>query len=62
MFQVKLVLYTGGTAVKELLFDGGGSTYLNWFSSARLREDEYHDWPWTDLQTNSYTQFFSIAG
>ncbi|CAL1546478.1 unnamed protein product, partial [Lymnaea stagnalis] len=48
--------YKHNTKVKHVLFDGSGSTYLNWFDRNRVKDS-----PWIDLKTKS-ANIFSIAG
>jgi hypothetical protein len=54
---VKLELIKGGDVVKVFVFDGTGSTNMNWFDKQRLVKSSY-----SDLSKSSTTNFFSIIG
>ncbi|CAL1535283.1 unnamed protein product [Lymnaea stagnalis] len=54
--EVAFVLYKNNTKVKHVLFDGSGSTYLNWFDRNRVKDSS-----WTDLKTKP-ANYFSIIG
>ena len=51
-----MVLYEGGAAKKELVFDASGTDKLNWFSAEKLTTS-----PWTDL-TSQPRNYFTIQG
>jgi hypothetical protein len=54
---VKIELIKGGNVVKVFLFDGTGSTNMNWFDKQRLVKSSF-----CDLSKSSTTNFFSIIG
>ena len=55
--EVKIELIKGGDVVKVFVFDGTGSTNMNWFDKQRLVKSSY-----SDLSKSSTTNFFSIIG
>ncbi|GFS11040.1 hypothetical protein ElyMa_004825600 [Elysia marginata] len=54
--KVLLVLYVNGKKVKHIMFDGEGSTNINWFAKERVIESS-----WRDLKPLS-KNIFSIEG
>ena len=54
---MKIELIKGGDVVKVFVFDGTGSTNMNWFDKQRLVKSSYND-----LSKSSKTNFFSIIG
>ncbi|XP_059165090.1 uncharacterized protein LOC131947786 [Physella acuta] len=54
--KVAFIVYSNYTKVKEILFDGSGSTYMDWFNKARVKFST-----WNQIKTD-VTNFFSIEG
>ncbi|GFS16502.1 hypothetical protein ElyMa_006798400 [Elysia marginata] len=54
--KVLLVLYVNGQRVKHIMFNGEGSTNLNWFTGNRVIESS-----WRDLKTLRHN-IFSVEG
>ncbi|GFR59241.1 hypothetical protein ElyMa_001789300 [Elysia marginata] len=54
--KVLLVLYVNGQKVKHIMFNGVGSTNINWFAGGKLIESS-----WSDLKTTRHN-IFSIQG
>ncbi|XP_070568449.1 uncharacterized protein [Ptychodera flava] len=55
--EVKVAVYDQCKEVMNMVFNGEGSDKNNWFSKDRLTSTSY-----TDLDTNSATNYFSIEG
>ncbi|CAL1535286.1 unnamed protein product [Lymnaea stagnalis] len=54
--EVAFIVYKNNIEVRRVVFDGKGTTNLNWFSRDRIKTSS-----WTDLKTES-ANYFSIAG
>jgi len=54
--QVAMVIFKDGSMVANVVFDGKGSTFLTWFTQARVVSSS-----WTDL-TSTHANYFSIQG
>ncbi|KAK6987276.1 hypothetical protein BgiMline_016964 [Biomphalaria glabrata] len=54
--QVALVLYKDNVKVKQVIFDGAGSNYLNWLTKARVLDSS-----WSDMKSQ-IGNIFSIEG
>lgn len=56
VFQVKVELFVHGVRGVWFIFDGLGSTFIDWFDRDRLLASPYHD-----IKTGDF-QFYSITG
>ncbi|XP_055889771.1 uncharacterized protein LOC106072155 isoform X1 [Biomphalaria glabrata] len=54
--EVALVIYKNNVKVKQVIFDGSGTNYINWFDKARVKDSS-----WIDMKTSS-ANYFSIDG
>uniref|UniRef100_A0A2C9M206 Uncharacterized protein n=1 Tax=Biomphalaria glabrata TaxID=6526 RepID=A0A2C9M206_BIOGL len=54
--QVALVLYKDNVKVKQVIFDGAGSNYMNWLTKARVLDSS-----WSDMKSQ-VSNIFSIDG
>ncbi|XP_055889379.1 uncharacterized protein LOC106073842 [Biomphalaria glabrata] len=54
--QVALVLFKDNVKVKQVIFDGAGSNYMNWLTKARVLDSS-----WSDMKTQ-VSNIFSIDG
>ncbi|KAK0064461.1 hypothetical protein Bpfe_006120 [Biomphalaria pfeifferi] len=54
--EVAFVIYKNNVKVKQVIFDGSGTNYLNWFDKARVKDSS-----WIDMKTSS-ANYFSIDG
>ncbi|CAL1535287.1 unnamed protein product [Lymnaea stagnalis] len=54
--EVAFIVYKNNIEVRRVVFDGKGTTNLNWFSRDRIKTSS-----WTDLKTES-ANYFSIDG
>ncbi|XP_059165092.1 uncharacterized protein LOC131947788 [Physella acuta] len=54
--KVAFIVYSNYTKVKEILFDGSGSTYMDWFDKTRVKFST-----WNQIKTD-VTNVFSIEG
>lgn len=55
--EVRVVIYTNGTEVMHMKFNGRGTTNLDWFSQNNLFQS-----PWTDLKNATNIFIFRIDG
>lgn len=55
--EVRVVIYTNGTEVMSMKFNGRGTTNLDWFSQNNLFQS-----PWTDLKNATNIFIFGIDG
>ncbi|XP_022790898.1 uncharacterized protein LOC111330326 isoform X1 [Stylophora pistillata] len=55
--EVRVVIYTNGTEVMHMKFNGRGTTNLDWFSQNNLFQS-----PWTDLKNATNIFIFRIHG
>ncbi|XP_059165105.1 uncharacterized protein LOC131947798 [Physella acuta] len=54
--EVAFAIYKNHKKVKQVIFDGSGSTYMNWFHKNRVKDSS-----WLDLKTSG-SNHFSLVG
>ena len=57
ILQVLFSVYKNGSEVNRIIFNGTGSTNLDWFAPSRVLSST-----WTDLTAGQSYRYFSVYG